>query len=69
MDKLSNNSIKYGLCSKYLIGSMNKYKNKITGNRIRISIKNSSFILPKNDLIPIIMVGTGTGVAPFIAFC
>ncbi|EGR27716.1 hypothetical protein IMG5_190720 [Ichthyophthirius multifiliis] len=68
IEKLSNNQIKYGLCSKYLINCFNKYKNKMTGNRIRISIKNSSFILQNNNK-PIIMIGTGTGVAPFIAFC
>ncbi|KAL4472596.1 hypothetical protein ABPG74_018545 [Tetrahymena malaccensis] len=68
-DKLEDGSIKHGICSKYLINFNNKLKNGMTGNRIRVGFKTSSFILPQDSKTPIIMIGPGTGIAPFIAFC
>lgn len=47
----------------------NKIKNNMTGNRIRIDFRPSSFVLPLCNKTPVIMIGPGTGIAPFIAFC
>ena len=38
------------------------------GQGLTISIKTSKFRLPKDPTIPVIMVGPGTGIAPFKAF-
>jgi sulfite reductase (NADPH) flavoprotein alpha-component len=55
--------IRRGTCSGYL--------SEIDGNKNKIPIfieKNPNFRLPKNDETPIIMVGAGTGIAPYRAF-
>ena len=47
-----------GLCSNWL-------KAMSVGDRIRGVIKKGTFRLPKNDSVAIVMVGPGTGLAPF----
>lgn len=52
-----------GVCSNYLSSLDQKQEN------VRIFLSaNNSFRLPENDSLPIIMVGPGTGIAPFKAF-
>ncbi|KAJ9616316.1 hypothetical protein H2200_000034 [Cladophialophora chaetospira] len=43
-------------------------RNKLSGGRIYIHIRKSTFKLPLNPAIPIIMVAAGTGIAPFRGF-
>ena len=52
-----------GVCSNFL----SKSDNSLQKVNIFLS-KNNSFRLPENDDVPIIMVGPGTGLAPFKAF-
>ena len=51
------------LCSTYLADRLN------SGEKAGIFIsKNKSFSIPPDDDVPMIMVGPGTGIAPFRAF-
>ncbi|KAI5736780.1 hypothetical protein M8J76_007000 [Diaphorina citri] len=52
---------RYGLCSNYL-AALNP------GDSVAISIKRGSFVFPKNEERPLIMVGPGTGIAPFRSY-
>lgn len=47
-----------GLCSNWL-------KDLKKGDQIRASIKKGTFKLPTDNNVPIVMVGPGTGLAPF----
>eukprot|EP01129_Flabellula_baltica_P012139 TRINITY_DN5433_c0_g1_i1.p1 TRINITY_DN5433_c0_g1~~TRINITY_DN5433_c0_g1_i1.p1 ORF type:complete len:657 (-),score=142.93 TRINITY_DN5433_c0_g1_i1:339-2309(-) len=51
----------YGTCSKYL-------DSLETGEKIPLYISTSQFRLPKDPTTPVIMIGAGTGLAPFIGF-
>lgn len=51
-----------GVCSNFLCD-----KEKVTTVPIYIQ-PTKEFMLPEDDLVPIIMVGPGTGIAPFRAF-
>ena len=52
-----------GVCSTYLADRLN------SGEKAGIFIsKNKSFSIPPDDDVPMIMVGPGTGIAPFRAF-
>ncbi len=57
-----NGKIKYGYCSNFL-------SNLKIGDKLSFFIyKNNSFRLPKNKSKNIILIGTGTGIAPFRSF-
>uniref|UniRef100_A0A1B6DR54 NADPH-dependent diflavin oxidoreductase 1 n=3 Tax=Clastoptera arizonana TaxID=38151 RepID=A0A1B6DR54_9HEMI len=47
-----------GLCSNWL-ASLKE------GNQLRVALKEGSFTFKRSNVIPLIMVGPGTGVAPF----
>ncbi len=52
-------------------GTCSNYLSDFEGNENKIPVfieKNPNFRLPKNDETPIIMVGAGTGIAPYRAF-
>jgi len=53
----------YGACSDYLSRAKK-------GDPVRIFVKDtrSSFRLPKDDTLPVIMIGPGTGIAPMRGF-
>merc|ERR1712190_28102 len=38
------------------------------GDKLWVSVKSSSFRLPRRASIPIVMIGAGTGIVPFRAF-
>lgn len=50
-----------GQCSTYL-------HQKTVGDRLPVFVKESLFRLPEQPEVPIVMVGAGTGIAPFRAF-
>lgn len=66
--KINNNDDKYSVAPTYtLTGPRNKYhKNQI--HHLPIHTRPSKFRLPKSVRIPLILIGPGTGVSPYLAF-
>eukprot|EP01016_Furgasonia_blochmanni_P049774 TRINITY_DN7599_c0_g1_i1.p2 TRINITY_DN7599_c0_g1~~TRINITY_DN7599_c0_g1_i1.p2 ORF type:complete len:281 (-),score=57.42 TRINITY_DN7599_c0_g1_i1:925-1767(-) len=65
-EKTTPTRIKEGLCSQYFEALMAQHR---AGKPqfCRIKIRESSFVLPEDPSRPILMVGAGTGLAPFRA--
>lgn len=66
-----NNSKRYGLTSNYYKRIYDNRDNKTVEKQsisTRLIVRESSFKLPKNPSQPLIMICTGTGIAPFISF-
>jgi len=61
------NKKRYGLCSAYFNRSFIDFKNK-QPVRTRILAKESTFLLPQDLNMPVIMIGPGAGIAPFRGF-
>ncbi len=59
--KDKNGEMVHGVCSNYLA-------NLKPGDRAKVSIKSSTFRPPKSKAAPMVMVCTGTGIAPMMGF-
>ncbi|CAD8077776.1 unnamed protein product [Paramecium primaurelia] len=67
IDDLSDGTQKIGLCSQYFL---NIQQRLLQGEsvKVRVDFRESSFKLPDDPNKSIIMIGPGTGIAPFIGF-
>ena len=63
-----NDTLRFGLTSNYF---NDLYQNKTFKDKeefVEIAVKDSSFKLPKDPSTPLLMICTGSGIAPFISF-
>lgn len=62
--------IREGLCSNYLarLEPSQNVQSATPKSRLKFFIRRTDFNLPQDNQIPIIMVGPGLGIAPFISF-
>lgn len=63
---LSDGTIRYGLTSKFLDVLASKIGTQTCS--VRGFVKSSAFEMPASVETPLIMVGPGTGIVPFIGF-
>lgn len=62
-----NSEKRYGLASNYYLKMNENWAfNKL--HQTRLLVRESNFKLPLNSNVPIVMICTGTGIAPFISF-
>eukprot|EP00922_Rhytidocystis_sp_ex-Travisia-forbesii_P038150 GHVS01056813.1.p1 GENE.GHVS01056813.1~~GHVS01056813.1.p1 ORF type:complete len:739 (+),score=90.93 GHVS01056813.1:235-2451(+) len=56
-----------GVCSTFLC-NIQQPASPTSGMSLQVLMKPSSFKLPRDPLVPVIMIATGTGIAPFRGF-
>ncbi|CAD8086385.1 unnamed protein product [Paramecium sonneborni] len=66
-DDLPDGTQKIGLCSQYFLNIQKKLQQG-ESVKVRVDFRESSFKLPDDPNKSIVMIGPGTGVAPFIGF-
>lgn len=66
-EKLPNGQTKKGLISQYLESLQSDFAKGLQ-RKVAIYFNESHFKLPEDEKTPVIMIGPGTGVAPFRAF-
>lgn len=66
--RTSMRKMRKGLCSNYLARMKTTSDGISSGSVLRYFVRRTSFKLPREVAVPIIMVGPGLGVAPFRSF-
>ena len=63
-----NNQTRYGLTSNYYKNALENFKKSHSQVTTRLIVRESNFKIPANPEHPVIMICTGTGIAPYISF-